>query len=105
VGKAGAAADQPGAGDRVMRSPEWRPQANGTAVEEAAAQGAEGGHFHLPGPSPATHFWTRQERADQSGRVTFRYLSRLHHIGVSRVRSTVLTLSWRRRTTVSSMQR
>jgi hypothetical protein len=34
----------------------------------------------------------RHDRVDQSGQVTLRYLSRLHHIGIGRVRSTVLTL-------------
>jgi transposase InsO family protein len=31
---------------------------------------------------PATHFRVRHDRVDKTGRVTLRYLSRLHHIGL-----------------------
>jgi transposase InsO family protein len=36
------------------------------------------------GPSPATHYRVRHDKVDKAGRVTLRYLSRLHHIGVGR---------------------
>jgi len=35
-------------------------------------------------PSPATHFRVRQDKVDQNGKVTIRYHSRLHHIGIGR---------------------
>jgi transposase InsO family protein len=35
-------------------------------------------------PPTAPHFRVRQDKVDKSGRVTLRYLSRLHHIGVGR---------------------
>jgi transposase InsO family protein len=36
------------------------------------------------GPAPTTHFRVRHDRVDKAGRVTLRYLSRLHHIGLGR---------------------
>jgi len=36
------------------------------------------------GASPEAHFRVRTDRVDKAGRVTLRYLSRLHHIGVGR---------------------
>jgi transposase InsO family protein len=36
------------------------------------------------GPPPTTHFRVRHDKVDKSGRVTLRYLSRLHHIGLGR---------------------
>ncbi len=33
---------------------------------------------------PASHFRVRHDRVDTSGRITLRYLSRLHHIGIGR---------------------
>ena len=35
-------------------------------------------------PTPTTHFRVRHDRVDKAGRVTLRYLSRLHHIGLGR---------------------
>ncbi len=35
-------------------------------------------------PLAAAHFRVRHDRVDKSGRITLRYLSRLHHIGVGR---------------------
>jgi len=35
-------------------------------------------------PSPATHSRVRQDKVDNHGRVTVRYQSRLHHIGIGR---------------------
>jgi integrase-like protein len=34
------------------------------------------------GASPTAHYRVRHDRVDKSGRVTLRYLSRLHHIGL-----------------------
>ena len=34
------------------------------------------------GAPPPTHYRVRHDRVDKSGRVTLRYLSRLHHIGI-----------------------
>jgi transposase InsO family protein len=39
---------------------------------------------HPSGPSPTTHFRVRHDRVDETGQVTLRYLSRLHHIGIGR---------------------
>jgi transposase InsO family protein len=36
------------------------------------------------GALPATHFRVRQDKVDQNGKVTLRYDSRLHHIGIGR---------------------
>jgi hypothetical protein len=36
------------------------------------------------GSLPATHFRVRQDKVDQSGRITLRHNSRLHHIGIGR---------------------
>ena len=35
-------------------------------------------------PTPEAHFRVRHDRVDKSGRITLRYLSRLHHVGVGR---------------------
>jgi transposase InsO family protein len=35
-------------------------------------------------PSPATHFRVRHDQVDINGKVTLRYQSRLHHIGIGR---------------------
>jgi transposase InsO family protein len=35
-------------------------------------------------PSPRTHFRVRHDKVDQSGRVSLRHNSRLHHIGIGR---------------------
>jgi hypothetical protein len=35
-------------------------------------------------PLPEAHFRVRHDRVDKSGRITLRYLSRLHHIGLGR---------------------
>jgi transposase InsO family protein len=39
---------------------------------------------HPIGAAPEAHFRVRHDRVDQTGTVTLRYLSRLHHIGVGR---------------------
>jgi transposase InsO family protein len=39
---------------------------------------------HPPARRTATHFRVRRDRIDKAGRVTLRYDSRLHHIGVGR---------------------
>ena len=39
---------------------------------------------HPADPTPEAHFRVRHDRVDKSGRITLRYLSRLHHIGVGR---------------------
>jgi transposase InsO family protein len=39
---------------------------------------------HPVGATPEAHFRVRHDRVDQAGKVTLRYLSRLHHIGVGR---------------------
>ena len=39
---------------------------------------------HPPPRRTATHFRVRRDRIDKTGRVTLRYDSRLHHIGVGR---------------------
>ena len=36
------------------------------------------------GQAPATHFRVRSDKVDKTGRVTLRYQSRLHHIGLGR---------------------
>jgi transposase InsO family protein len=36
------------------------------------------------GSLPTTHFRVRQDKVDKTGRVTLRYKSRLHHIGIGR---------------------
>lgn len=36
------------------------------------------------GTQAATHFRVRQDKVDQNGKVTLRYESRLHHIGIGR---------------------
>ncbi|HSO94205.1 MAG TPA: integrase core domain-containing protein, partial [Candidatus Dormibacteraeota bacterium] len=36
---------------------------------------------------PEAHFRVRHDRVDKSGRITLRYLSRLHHIGLGRAHS------------------
>src|SRR5438874_6888778 len=36
------------------------------------------------GQAPATHFRVRSDKVDRTGRVTLRYGSRLHHIGLGR---------------------
>jgi hypothetical protein len=36
------------------------------------------------GPLPAAHFRTRRDVVDSSGRVTLRYKSHIHHIGIGR---------------------
>jgi hypothetical protein len=41
-------------------------------------------HAHPADPIPAPHFRVRHDHVDQGGKVTLRYLSRLHHIGVGR---------------------
>jgi transposase InsO family protein len=38
---------------------------------------------HQPA-APGTHFRVRQDKVDQNGKVTLRYESRLHHIGIGR---------------------
>jgi transposase InsO family protein len=37
-----------------------------------------------PGPDVPTHYRVRRDRIDQSGTITVRYASRLHHIGLGR---------------------
>jgi transposase InsO family protein len=39
------------------------------------------------GQAPATHFRVRSDKVDKTGRVTLRYQSRLHHIGLGRAHS------------------
>ena len=39
---------------------------------------------HPVGATPEAHFRVRHDRVDQAGKVSLRYLSRLHHIGVGR---------------------
>jgi transposase len=39
---------------------------------------------HPIGATPEAHFRVRHDRVDQTGTVTLRYLSRLHHIGLGR---------------------
>ncbi len=40
-------------------------------------------------PVSSTHFRVRHDRVDKSGRITLRYLSRLHHIGLGRAHAGV----------------
>ncbi len=42
---------------------------------------------HPLGATPEAHVRVRHDRVDQAGKVTLRYLSRLHHIGVGRAHS------------------
>ena len=39
---------------------------------------------HPIGATPEAHFRVRHDRVDKAGKVTLRYLSRLHHIGLGR---------------------
>jgi len=49
-----------------------------TFIEAARSNGRP------PAPSDVTHFRVRHDKIDKTGRVTLRYRSRLHHIGLGR---------------------